>query len=177
MPDPYRVTVVCWGNICRSPMAEHLLREAVEDAGLADRVVVDSFGTSTDELGRPMDPRTVDALRRNGARDTGWSAHRARQVSPSDIAERDLVLAADHVHQRILDQRAASEEDRGKIRLLRSFDPDAVARGSLGMDDPWYGDEDDFDTTYAEVRAALPGLMAFIAEQVADPAGRQRRQA
>ena len=175
MSDTYRVAVVCWGNICRSPMAEHLLREAVEDAGLADRVVVDSFGTSTDELGQPMDRRTVNALRRNGARDTGWSAHRARQIRTGDIADRDLVLAADHVHERILEQRAGSEEDRDKIRLLRTFDPEAVAQGTVGMDDPWYGDDEDFDTTYAEVRAALPGLMAFIEEQVADPASRQRR--
>ena len=171
MPAPDRVSRVCWGNSCRSPMAEHLLRQAVEDAGLDDRVVVDSFGTSTEELDRPMDPRTVDALRRNGARDTGWSEHRARQVTSADIAERDLVLAADHVHERILRQRAA-EADASKIRLLRSFDPAAVEHGTLGMDDPWYGDDEDFDTTYAEVRAALPGLMAFIGERVGDPASR-----
>ncbi len=167
MAAPYRVTVVCWGNICRSPMAEHLLREAVEDAGLADRVQVDSFGTSTDELHRPMDQRAANALRRGGSRDTGWSAHRARQIRPDDIADRDLVLAADHVHERILAQRVASDADRAKVRLLRSFDPEAVDAGTLGMDDPWYGDDADFDLTYAEVRAALPGLMAFIEEQVA----------
>ena len=166
--EPIRVVFVCWGNICRSPMAEHLLREAVEDAGLADRVEVDSFGTSTDELHRPMDPRTANALRRGGSRDTGWSTHRARQIGSGDIADRDLVLAADHVHERILGQRATSAEDRDKIRLLRSFDPEAVERGTLGMDDPWYGDDADFDLTYAEVRAALPGLMAFIEEQVTE---------
>jgi protein-tyrosine phosphatase len=177
MSDPYRVTVVCWGNICRSPMAEHLLREALEDAGLADRVVVDSFGTSTDELGQAMDRRTANALRRNGSRDTGWAAHRARQIGTGDIAERDLVLAADHVHARILGQRAASDDDRGKIRLLRTFDPRAVESGTLGMDDPWYGDDADFDTTYAEVRAALPGLMAFIEEQVGDRAGERQERA
>ncbi len=168
MPEPYRVTVVCWGNICRSPMAEHLLREAVEDAGLGDRVTVDSFGTSTEELHRPMDTRTADALSRGGSRDTGWSAHRARQIGAADIAERDLVLAADHVHDRILRQRATSDDDRAKIHLLRSFDPEAVRDGTLGMDDPWYGDDEDFDVTYAEVRAALPGLIAFIDGQLPD---------
>ena len=55
----YRVVVVCWGNICRSPMAEFILREAFEDAGLGDRVSVSSAGTSTEELGRPMDRRTM----------------------------------------------------------------------------------------------------------------------
>lgn len=166
MPGPFRVAIVCWGNICRSPMAEHALREAIEDAGLSDRVVVDSFGTSAEELGNRIDIRTANALRRNGSRDTGWSAHRARQIHPDDIARRDLVLAADLVHEGILDKRAASDEDRDKIRLIRSFDPAAVSSGDLGMADPWYGGDADFDRTYAEVRAALPGLMAHIQEQL-----------
>lgn len=159
MSDPYRVAVVCWGNICRSPMAEMMLREAVEDAGLADRVAVDSFGTSTEELGNRMDRRALEALRRNGSRDTGWAAHRARQFRSADFADHDLVLAADHVHHRILLERARSSEDAAKVALLRSFDPAAVAAGDLGMDDPWYGDDADFDATWAQVDAATPGVL------------------
>ena len=50
--------------------------------------------------------------------------------------------------------------------MLRSFDPNAVAAGELGMADPWYGDEDDFDVTYAEIAAAAPGIVAFVRAQV-----------
>ena len=151
----YRVTVVCWGNICRSPMGEFMLREALAEADLGDRVVVDSAGTSTDELGRPMDRRTTATLRRHGVTDTGFAAKRA-----------DLVLAADPVHDEILRRRARDEDDVAKVRLLRSFDPVAAAAGTLGMEDPWYGDDDDFDVTYGEIAAALPGIVAHVRSEL-----------
>src|SRR5699024_2205170 len=73
----YRITVVCTGNICRSPMAEFVLRERFEAAGLGDRVSVDSAGTTAWEEGNPPDPRTLDVLARHGH--TGdYSDHRAR---------------------------------------------------------------------------------------------------
>ena len=157
----YRITVVCWGNICRSPMAEFMLRGAVEDAGL-DGVEVDSRGTSTEELGNPMDRRTVAALRRAGVADTGFAQHRARQFTADDFDDSDLVLAADHIHERILRERARTEQDAAKIRMLRSFDPDAVAADELGMDDPWYGGDDGFDVTYREIEGAVPGIIEHV---------------
>lgn len=158
----YRVVVVCWGNICRSPMGEFILRQAFEEAGLGDRVSVSSAGTSTDELGRPMDRRTVAALHRHLVADTGFRAKRATQFRDGDFDGVDLVLATDLVHERILGEQARTESDRAKIRLLRSFDPDAVADGTLGMDDPWYGDDTDFDVTYAEISAATPGIVDHV---------------
>lgn len=158
----YRVVVVCWGNICRSPMAEFVLREAFEDAGLGDVVSVSSAGTSTEELGRPMDRRTVSVLQRNSVRDSGFRDKRAVQFHSHSFDDADLVLAADHIHERILRERARHEDDHGKIRMLRSFDPDAVADETLGMDDPWYGDDEDFDITYAEIVAAAPGIVEHV---------------
>jgi protein-tyrosine phosphatase len=158
----YRICVVCTGNICRSPMAEWLLREALEDAGLADRVVVDSAGTSSEERGNPMDRRTVAALRRRGHVDGGWSGHRARRFDRRWFEEIDLVLAADSGHARALQRLAPSTEDAEKVRLLRSFDPGSVAAGALDMDDPWWGDEASFDQTYDEVRAAVPGVVEHV---------------
>ena len=158
----YRIVVVCWGNICRSPMAEFVLREAFEDAGLGEDVHVSSAGTSTEELGRPMDRRTVAVLERNAVRDSGFGTKRARQFRSDAFDDADLVLAADHVHERILRERARHDDDHDKIRMLRSFDPDAVAAGTLGMDDPWYGDDDDFDITYAEIVAAAPGIVEHV---------------
>jgi len=164
--DAYRIVVVCWGNICRSPMAEFVLRQAFEDAGLSDRVVVSSAGTSTEELGRPMDRRTIAVMQRNSVRDSGFRTKRAVQFRSDSFDDADLVLTADHIHERILRDRARSEEDRAKIRMLRSFDPEAVAAGTLGMDDPWYGEDDDFDITYAEIVAATPGIIEYVRSEI-----------
>lgn len=160
--EPYRVTVVCWGNICRSPMGEYLLREAFEDAGLGERVVVDSAGTSDEETGNGMHPRTAAVLRRNGHPDLGWGDHRARRFEADWFERSDLVLAVDHVHDRQLRSLAADEDERARIRLFRSFDPEAVAAGELGMDDPWYGTDPAYDQTYAEVAAAVPGIVEHV---------------
>lgn len=166
--ERFHIVVVCWGNICRSPMAEFVLRTAFEDAGIGDRVRISSAGTSTEELGRTMDRRTVAVLERNAVRDSGFHAKRAVQFHAGGFDEADLVLAADHVHERILRERSRDDEDRAKIRLLRSFDADAVAAGTLGMDDPWYGDDADFDLTYAEIVAAAPGVVDHVREVLAE---------
>lgn len=159
---PYRVAVVCTGNICRSPMGELLLREAFDEAGLGGLVAVDSGGTTSWEAGSPADRRTLAVLRRNGHPDVGGSRHRARQVDRSWLVDRDLVLAADSGHVRDLLRLARTEQERAKVRLLRSFDPAAAAAGDLDMDDPWYGPDGAFDQTYAEIRAALPGVVAYV---------------
>ncbi|PRY55664.1 protein-tyrosine phosphatase [Knoellia remsis] len=159
----YRVAVVCTGNICRSPMGEWLLREALEEADVADVEVV-SAGTSAEESGNPMDPRTIAVLQRRGHVDAGWDTHRARRFDADDFADLDLVLAADRGHERALRRLATTDEDRDKIRLIRSFDPDSADSGDLDMDDPWWGDDDAFDQTYDEVRAALPGIIEHIRE-------------
>lgn len=158
----YRICVVCWGNICRSPMAEYLLKEAIADARLADAVVVDSAGTSAEESGKEMHHRTRATLARHGHRDLGWGTHRARRFASDWFDEVDLVLAADHDHVRILQERARSAADLAKIRLVRSFDPVAVAAGDLGMADPWYGTEPAYEQTYGEIMAALPGILDHV---------------
>ncbi len=158
---PYRVLAVCTGNICRSAMAEFLLRERFEAEGLADRVVVDSAGVSAEEEGGPADPRTVEALRRRGHDDRGWSDHVARQVRPEWLAERELVLAATRAHLRRL-ERLAGPGERDRLRLIREFDDAALAAGDLEMDDPWYGGEESFDRTYDELVAALPGIVDHV---------------
>lgn len=157
----YRICVVCTGNICRSPLGEWLLREAFEDAGL-DGIEVTSAGTSAEESGNPMDSRTLAVLRRNGHVDRGWGEHRARRFAADDFADLDLVLAADRGHERQLLRLATSEADRAKVRLLRSFDPESASSDDLDMDDPWWGDDGSFDQTYAEVQAAVPGVVDHV---------------
>jgi protein-tyrosine phosphatase len=136
-------------------MAEFLLREAFEDAGLGERVVVDSAGTSSDEIGNSVHVRTVAVLQRNGHAENGWHEHVA-------FDDRDLVLPVDHVHADRLERLAVTDADRAKLRLFRSFDPDAAASGELGMDDPWYGTDPAYDQTYAEITAAVPGIVEHV---------------
>ena len=166
-PDPYRVIVVCSGNICRSPMAEMLLREKFEEAGLGDRVSVDSAGTTSWEAGNPPDRRTLAVLERMGHGDLGGSGHVARQIGRGELTERDLVLAADSGHLRELRRLARTDEERGRVRLLREFDPGAVEAGDLEMDDPWYGDDSSFDQTYAEIMAAADGVVDHVRRALA----------
>ncbi len=165
---PYRVTVVCTGNICRSPMGELVLRERFEKAGLGDQVRIDSAGTHAWEVGNPADPRTLAVLARNGHDDVGGREHVARKFEASWLQELDLVLAADAGHQRELNRLARTEEQRAKIRLFRSFDPTAERTGDLEMVDPWYGDDSSFDQTYAEVVAAADGIVDHVRHRLAD---------
>jgi protein-tyrosine phosphatase len=166
-PEPYRVIVVCTGNICRSPMGELVLRELFEQAGLADRVEVDSAGTTSWEEGNPADERTLEVLARNGHPDVGGSVHVARRIERGWLETRDLVLAADRGHLRELRRLARTDEERDRIRLFREFDPAAVEAGELEMDDPWYGDASAFDQTYAEVTAAAAGVLEHVRAQLA----------
>lgn len=151
---PYRVTFVCTGNICRSPMAEWVVRHHVQDEGLD--VEVDSSGTGGWHVGADADTRTVAALRRAGYR----SAHIARQFEPGWFDRFDLILALDRGHLRELRSMAPDERARERIRLLREFDPDAGA--DLDVPDPYYGDDADFDTVLEMVEAAVPGLLEEI---------------
>ena len=161
----YRITVVCTGNICRSPMAEFILRERLEQAGLADRVVVDSAGTTAWEEGNPADPRTITALERHGHAGD-YANHRARVFDKRWFADIDLVLAADHGHYTVLRRLAAVPEAQDKIRMLRSFDPAKLKGDALAIEDPWYGTDDSFDQTYAEVTAAADGVVEYVRRQL-----------
>ncbi|MDX2221647.1 MAG: low molecular weight protein-tyrosine-phosphatase, partial [Rhodospirillaceae bacterium] len=91
----YRVLFVCTGNICRSPTAEGVFRHLVAEAGLADRIDVDSAGTHGYHVGEPPDSRSVAAAARRGIDIAG---QRARRVQPEDFDRFDLVLALDQGH-------------------------------------------------------------------------------
>ncbi len=169
--ETYRVMTVCTGNICRSPMAEIVLRDRLEAAGLADRVAVDSTGVSDEEHGNPVDPRAVRVLAAHGY-PTG-EGHRARQARAEDLRERDLVLAMTAQHARVL-RRLAPDAD---VRMYRSFDPAAprVAPGEsehvLDVDDPWYGDQAGFETTLSEIESAADGVVEHVRARLAGREG------
>lgn len=156
---PLHVTFVCSGNICRSPMGHVILSRLVADAGLSDRVRVSSSGTGDWHVGEQADPRTVAVLADHGY---DGSAHRAKEFDPAEFDELDLVLASDHGHVRHLRRLARSHEHVGKIRLVREFDPEAVAAGTLETADPWYGGPDHFVRCFAEVEAACKGVLEHV---------------
>ncbi|MFF8948051.1 low molecular weight protein-tyrosine-phosphatase [Streptomyces sp. NPDC014940] len=156
----YRVCFVCTGNICRSPMAESVFRARVEEAGLEDRVEIDSAGTGGWHEGEAADPRTVSVLDEHGYR----TGHVARQFQPSWFARLDLVVALDTGHLKALRRLAPTEEDARKVRLLRSYaqptpdDPD--------VPDPYYGGPEGFQECLEMVEEASTGLLAAVREQL-----------
>lgn len=155
MGTAYRINIVCSGNICRSPMGEVVLRDALERAGLADRVRVESSGTGDWHVGEPADPRTVDAL---AARGYDGSDHRASWLDPQDLEAFDLVLVADRGHLAHVTRAAGQHGAEVDVRLLRSFDPTAVADDTLEVDDPYYGGLDGFTRVLQEIERACAGV-------------------
>lgn len=149
------VCFVCTGNICRSPIAEKILVSELAAAGLSDRVRVTSAGTGAWHVGEPMDERAADVLAGNGY-DT---KHVARQVD-SEVLGADLIVALDGGHLSAL-RRTVPEPDR--VRLLRSFDPDAG--DDAEVPDPYYGGPDGFVQVVAMIRAAMPGLVEHVRDQ------------
>ncbi|RAG86925.1 low molecular weight phosphotyrosine protein phosphatase [Streptacidiphilus pinicola] len=156
-----RICFVCTGNICRSPMAEQVMRERLAEAGLEGLVAVDSAGTGSWHEGDPADERAVRVLRKAGY----GSGHVARQFHPEWFRRLDLVIALDQGHERVLRRLARTPEEAAKIRLLRSYDPGADA-GELDVPDPYYGDEAGFEEVLRLCEAGCDGLLAEVRSQV-----------
>jgi protein-tyrosine phosphatase len=161
---PYRVCLVCLGNICRSPMAETVLRAALAEAGLAEAVTVDSSGTGDWHVGQPMYSQARRSLARRGY---DGSAHRARQFEASWLGERDLVLAMDADNLATL-RRLAGPEDRDRIRLFG----EVGGLGEIGggqIPDPYGGTEADFGYVLDLLGAAAPVIAARLAPLLGRP--------
>ena len=148
------VVFVCWGNICRSPMAEVVAREWAERDGVA--VVFSSAGVSAEEQGNPMDDRAVAMLRRAGY-PTG--AHTAQRITAGQVRDADLVVGMEGIH---LDRIRRLVPGATNLGLLTDFDPDAEP--GAGVPDPWYGSAAGFADTLASIEAAMPGLLDRVRE-------------
>jgi protein-tyrosine phosphatase len=163
----YEICVVCLGNICRSPMAEVVIKAELADAGLSDRVSVQSAGTGDWHLGEHMDRGARSELTRRGY---DGSAHRARQIGPEWLDRFDLLIAMDHANLRGLRRMAAGRpglDDR--IRLLRSFDPQAP--DGAEVPDPYGAGPEEFAEVFDMIEAAASGLVAALAIVLPDTGG------
>ncbi|WP_405861825.1 low molecular weight phosphotyrosine protein phosphatase [Streptomyces sp. NBC_01515] len=157
----YRVSFVCTGNICRSPMAESVFRARVAEAGLDGLVEVDSAGTDGWHEGDGADPRAVAVLEEHGY----GTDHVARRFQASWFARLDLVIALDSGHRKTLRRLAPTEQDAQKVHLLRSYDPGAD-EDDLDVPDPYYGGLDGFEGCLEMVEAASEGLLAAVRDEV-----------
>jgi protein-tyrosine phosphatase len=153
-----RILFVCMGNICRSPTAEGVMRHVLREAGLEDRIEVDSAGTGSWHAGDPPDERATAAAALRGIALEGA----ARQVRPEDFARYDLLLAADRQNLSALRSLAPDAEARAKVRLLREFDPASEGAPDLDVPDPYYGGPGGFEEVLDLVEAACRGLLEEV---------------
>lgn len=162
------VLMVCMGNICRSPMAEAVLRHRLEQEGLADRVHVESAGTHSYHLGNEPHEGTQAELARRGVE---VGDQRSRLVAPADLEGFDFVVAMDEANLdelRALAHRAGGEEAvQADLSLLLDH-ADEVPGEQVGeVPDPYY--VGGYDRVYDLVDAGCAGLVERIRERLADP--------
>jgi protein-tyrosine phosphatase len=151
--EPQRISFVCTGNICRSPLAEALARHHLAEAGLSDRFVVDSFGTHDYHVGHGADRRTVATAATFGI---DLSAHRARQVTAADARKADLLFAMDSGHLAFLRRLAPARAQPGPQLFLPWVDADAAV---VDVPDPYYGDAAGFVAVHQMLDAAAQRLV------------------
>jgi len=147
---PYRIHLVCLGNICRSPTAHVVLERRLADAGLGDAVEVTSSGTGGWHVGKQMDPRAAATLTASGY---DPSRHRAAQYDGGLAASYDLVLVMDEAN--LADVGGRSE----RVGLFRDHDP--VDPGSA-VPDPYYGGDDGFEEVLTMVERTTDAIVAAL---------------
>lgn len=150
-----RLLFVCLGNICRSPTAEGVMRHLLVEEGLVEAVELDSAGTGDWHVGHAPDHRSAGAAASRGIELTG----QARQVVSADFESYDLILAMDRSNHDDLLTLAPDEDARERVRLLREYDPEAIAAGELEVPDPYYGGDDGFEDVLDLVTRACQGLI------------------
>ena len=144
----HRILFICHGNICRSPMAEMVMKELVRKKGLEDCFVIASCATSTEEIGNPVYPPARAELARQGI---PCEKRGARQITRRDYEEYDLLICMDENNLRNLRRILPGDPD-GKVHKLMEY-----AGSCADVADPWYTDR--FDLCYRDVLAGCEGLL------------------
>ena len=148
-----KILFVCHGNICRSPMAEFIMKYLVDQRGLSTEFYIASAATSTEEIGSRVHHGTAAILDRLGI---DYSEKRARQMTKKDYQDYDMLIGMDEWNMRNM-SRIAGGDPEGKLHLLLDFTdrPGDVA-------DPWY--TRNFEVTYRDVMDGCEGLLAYLEE-------------
>ena len=141
------ILFVCHGNICRSPMAEFVMKDLVEKAGLASQFRIASAATSREEIGNPVYPPARRKL----------AEHAARQITARDYQGYDLLIAMDSANLRNM-RRFYGGDPAGKIHMLLEY----ADRPGEEVADPWY--TGDFQATWEDVSAGCAGLLEQLTE-------------
>jgi protein-tyrosine phosphatase len=153
-----RVLFICMGNICRSPTAEAVFRAYVEEAGLSQRILVDSAGTHDYHIGDPPDARAQHAAKLRGY---DMSRLRGRQAEAADFNRFDYVLAMDRANLAIL-QRLRPHDSASHLGLFLEY---AQRHEEREVPDPYYGGGDGFERVLDMVEDAAEGLLRHIRKQ------------
>lgn len=146
-----RILFVCLGNICRSPMAEYVMKELTRQAGLSAEVQIDSAATSREEIGNPVYPPARRKLQEHGISCAG---HAARQLTAADYNAYDCIIGMDRANLRDM-RRLFGGDAAGKLHLLLEY-----AGRADEVADPWY--TGDFEATWRDVLAGCQGLLAQL---------------
>lgn len=149
-----RILFVCLGNICRSPMAEFVMKQLVEDAGVADQFEISSAGTSAEELGNGVYPPVRRLLLHHGIDPSGKTA---RKMTKADYARYDLLLGMDSANIRNMVHICGGDPERKIARLLDFTDR------PRDISDPWY--TRDFEQTWSDVREGCQALLKQLREK------------
>lgn len=148
-----KILFVCHGNICRSTLAESVFTHKVNILGLGEQFMIDSFATSTEEIGNPPHRGTVNKLREVGI---PLVPHRAKQITMSDYEQFDYIIGMDTANIRNLN-RILKGDPEGKVYKFLTF-----AGAGRDIADPWY--TGDFDETYKDVVEGCDGFIAYLRE-------------
>jgi len=150
-----KIIFVCLGNICRSPMAEMMMRGLVTQKGMSDQIQVESRATSTYEIGHTPHFGTIKELKTHGI---PIVEHQAQQITTADFKNADLIIGMDK--QNIIDlKQMAPDDTQEKIHLaFESLNKD------LEVQDPWY--DHNFDRTYRQLSELLPAWLNQIIEKL-----------
>ncbi len=161
---PVRICFVCLGNICRSPMAESVVRQRMEAGGLAEQVVLESAGTGVWHIGEPADARARKTLLSHGY---DAEEHVARQFTAESFHDYDLVLVLDRDNFADLNRLAPDEESARKLQMFRAYDEAALDAGLLDVPDPYYGGLSGFEDVLALIERAADGLVGTLQRELA----------
>jgi len=155
---PIKVLFVCLGNICRSPTAQGVFMHYVKEAGLEDRIVIDSAGTGNYQIGKPPDSRACAAAAQRGY---DLSGQIARQVTREDFAVFDYVLAMDEQNLRDLKRLCPAQHAR-KVKLFTAFS----SSGARAVPDPYIGGPEGFELVLDLVEESARGLLLHLRRQL-----------